>query len=770
MYITVVETIPKSAKFVAEKGEIFLVNDVNLAEENIEGSIKLSFVYDYTCPKILGCPLREILIELEEENPKKSFALMRGEIQDMDFNFVEGSKKDPWILYLDFTLSNERVLKLKIPLEQPNGGFGFSYVLLDHFDAIQRWILLKGFVNHCESEGFSRDEMITLAQEYFLKALSEKNLYNGDFSSIDLPDEFYDQMKRAVFLQSILKEDEFVNFLRDPKDFSMYSENTVFENFSPNKPKEFYEPIFIEKSVIEENINQQQEKTVFPSQKLKGSVELFKVNNNLFRNTYSKYMNLSTWLAFTFGLIYFILINLIADKILFAWNVPLSDFTIGAISTIVPFLLWGIFFIPGFDRFWFWLISNIVNLITFGGLRGGESFLYSTARIVTFLDYRNFNKRYRNGQIVLTLYSVGLVILCFNFWLGDDGILVEKPIYSEAELKSVRGPCEPLHGNSQMAGYETPVNSYSRLKTSDYQVEFNNPKGACVYASNVGKIVDIEKADGFNSSTAVVILIEHDDGIISVYAPVGSLEVTKGLFVEKGQLLGRMEKDYLMFRFYQGETELLIENFFTNAMVKKRSKNCNLVNKSTTDVDLFSVPVVGFSRVEEIQLSDESPSGLRFYGSVGLCIYAAQAGTVETIEDGREGYNETIITVLHKGRVRTIYQNISENQVSQGQIIETGQLLGVLVNYYMRFEVSEDGSLVNPNDYLPHKFIDASFTNFDRELMKKSTRPKEFKKWLLLNPKATNTQKELAYEMDGYNADQVILSEDGESILIKVLK
>lgn len=88
----------------------------------------------------------------------------------------------------------------------------------------------------------------------------------------------------------------------------------------------------------------------------------------------------------------------------------------------------------------------------------------------------------------------------------------------------------------------------------------------------------------------------------------------------------------------------------------------------------------------------------------GTDVLAANSGTVLKSEMHWSYGNYVLID--HGGGISTLYAHMSDRQVSAGDTVYAGQLVGHVgltgntYGYHLHFEVREDGSVVNPRNYL----------------------------------------------------------------------
>jgi len=89
----------------------------------------------------------------------------------------------------------------------------------------------------------------------------------------------------------------------------------------------------------------------------------------------------------------------------------------------------------------------------------------------------------------------------------------------------------------------------------------------------------------------------------------------------------------------------------------------------------------------------------------GWGIYAAASGVIQ-IQQTRGGYGNLII-INHGSGWSTYYGHLSEFRVKAGDYVQQGQLIGIMgstgrsTGPHLHFEIRQNGSLLNPLNYLP---------------------------------------------------------------------
>lgn len=97
--------------------------------------------------------------------------------------------------------------------------------------------------------------------------------------------------------------------------------------------------------------------------------------------------------------------------------------------------------------------------------------------------------------------------------------------------------------------------------------------------------------------------------------------------------------------------------------------------------------------------------GVDLIGPYGTPIYAAKAGTV--VSSGWDGSYGIQVAISHSDGFLTRYAHMCQNVVSSGQYVKKGQLIGYVgqtgraYGTHLHFEMTINGSFVNPMYYLP---------------------------------------------------------------------
>lgn len=103
------------------------------------------------------------------------------------------------------------------------------------------------------------------------------------------------------------------------------------------------------------------------------------------------------------------------------------------------------------------------------------------------------------------------------------------------------------------AKFQAPVSgtiatAYNPAKNSD-GVVYKTNASANVKASSAGKVVLVSQSTGANGT---IIMIQHPNGLISVYGKLGKTSVTKGQTVSAGDSIGTTAGEQLLFQLRKG--------------------------------------------------------------------------------------------------------------------------------------------------------------------------------------------------------------------------
>lgn len=104
--------------------------------------------------------------------------------------------------------------------------------------------------------------------------------------------------------------------------------------------------------------------------------------------------------------------------------------------------------------------------------------------------------------------------------------------------------------------------------------------------------------------------------------------------------------------------------------------------------------------------SDPDHQGIDLRGRRGTPVHAAQAGQVMHAGTGISGYGR-VVWIEHDTHWETLYAHLQTIEVRDGQVVESGQVIGTMGNsgrttgVHLHFEVFRNGANVNPRTYLP---------------------------------------------------------------------
>lgn len=229
--------------------------------------------------------------------------------------------------------------------------------------------------------------------------------------------------------------------------------------------------------------------------------------------------------------------------------------------------------------------------------------------------------------------------------------------------------------------------------------------GADVYSYQAGTVILALDSAGENSIGNYVV-IDHGNGLATVYASLGEVLVSEGQSVEKGEVIaktgisGWSTGEHLHFE--------IRENGKLAAPDEPESE---------TDVPGFSGsliwPVGGdggkISELMENHGGYSGHTGIDISAPLGTPVYAAAPGKVISL-DYREGLG--FCAVIDHGGLLTLYGHIDNISVTEGQQVSAGDTIaeagttGYTTYAALHFEVisgsSEDGERLDPAELLPN--------------------------------------------------------------------
>ena len=136
----------------------------------------------------------------------------------------------------------------------------------------------------------------------------------------------------------------------------------------------------------------------------------------------------------------------------------------------------------------------------------------------------------------------------------------------------------------------------------------------------------------------------------------------------------------------------------------------NSVNVTRIPVDpitltTFDIPLVSFKISQTFSFWHP---GLDLTTVMGSPIYALEQGTVESSANMIWGYGKHII-ISHPHNIKTLYAHLSEINVTAGQQISRGQMIGKVgstgwaTGDHLHLEIHQNNSPLNPLEVLPLK-------------------------------------------------------------------
>jgi murein DD-endopeptidase MepM/ murein hydrolase activator NlpD len=131
-------------------------------------------------------------------------------------------------------------------------------------------------------------------------------------------------------------------------------------------------------------------------------------------------------------------------------------------------------------------------------------------------------------------------------------------------------------------------------------------------------------------------------------------------------------------------------------------------------------------RVDPIYKTRKMHKGLDFTAPRGTKVYATGDGVIKKVKRARWGYGTHII-VDHGYGFTTLYAHLSRTNVSRGQKVTRGQLIGLVgstgksTGPHLHYEVRKNGTQVNPVGYFYNDLTSEQY----EEILKLSSNPNQ---------------------------------------------
>lgn len=231
--------------------------------------------------------------------------------------------------------------------------------------------------------------------------------------------------------------------------------------------------------------------------------------------------------------------------------------------------------------------------------------------------------------------------------------------------------------------------------------------GANVYAFQGGTVILALDNAGENS-IGNYIVIDHGNGLATVYASLGEILVTEGQTVEKGEVVARTgisgwsTGEHLHFEIRRNGK--LAEPILTRAEP--------ILLEEVFDSLIW--PVGGDGGVITELMGGhggyDAHTGIDISAPLGTAVYAAAPGKVIDLHyNGNFGFT----ALIDHGGILTQYAHLDNINVVEGQTVSAGDTIGeigttgaVVAEPVLHFEVirgSEDGEKLNPMDFFPER-------------------------------------------------------------------
>ena len=334
-----------------------------------------------------------------------------------------------------------------------------------------------------------------------------------------------------------------------------------------------------------------------------------------------------------------------------------------------------------------------------------------------------------------------------------------------AKVKSLLGEIDTLQQDEAMAGQELVVLELQNEKIKENINLLNNAMGLEQNKINEltgqikSRLVDMYKygvsgemnlifaSQNISEAVEAVHLLKiinaHDENILSqLKNRYQNIELSRHILREQQELLTQQSKEVEdqrdKYKKTISETNSFIKNIqrekslaekaareaeeaqravgrtITNLMKRKKEQQAKQQKQSTDYLKgkgtMFDWPVRGQvtskfgNRVHPMFKTKSQHSGIDIAAPSGTPVKAAASGEVLYVGWMR-GYGQVII-LDHGRNITTVYAHLSSTQVSDGQVIRAGNVIGRVgktgnaTGFHLHFEVRVNGKIQNPLNYL----------------------------------------------------------------------
>ena len=334
-----------------------------------------------------------------------------------------------------------------------------------------------------------------------------------------------------------------------------------------------------------------------------------------------------------------------------------------------------------------------------------------------------------------------------------------------AKVKSLLGEIDTLQQDEAMAGQELVVLELQNKKIKENINLLNNAMGLEQNKINEltgqirNRLVDMYKygvsgemnlifaSQNISEAVEAVHLLKiinaHDENILSqLKNRYQNIELSRHILREQQELLTQQSKEVEdqrdKYKKTISETNSFIKNIqrekslaekaareaeeaqravgrtITNLMKRKKEQQAKQQKQSTDYLKgkgtMFDWPVRGQvtskfgNRVHPMFKTKSQHSGIDIAAPSGTPVKAAASGEVLYVGWMR-GYGQVII-LDHGRNITTVYAHLSSTQVSEGQVVKAGNVIGRVgktgnaTGFHLHFEVRVNGKIQNPLNYL----------------------------------------------------------------------
>lgn len=327
-----------------------------------------------------------------------------------------------------------------------------------------------------------------------------------------------------------------------------------------------------------------------------------------------------------------------------------------------------------------------------------------------FSEIMDSTKR-RSGRWALAL--VCGISLCCGIFVGCDSAATAEAVPSVAPdvvEVTVRdtdsSQAEPQRTGDMLwplTSFATVSSNYgARADNRDFHtgvdLEHDRIDGQPVLASEKGTVVLANTAYTPGTGYGIYVILDHGDGLTTLYAHLRAVDVQAGDTVQPGQKIGQVGDTG-----YADHPHLHFE-------VRINGEHTDPLPYITIGESPATEPPTSFLRPTAVPAKPttykgHSGNGVDYAGDAGEDIFATADGVVLQVVEGYTGYGHYLI-VDHGFGYQSLYAQCSEITAAVGDVVKAGDVIakigrtGWATGNHLHFELRLNGEFLDPTEYV----------------------------------------------------------------------